>query len=100
MFKRLLEDYIRVKVCWSCCHTRFYWDKERNHRTFISKREDETCNCNGYPHPHRPGAKFCIRNPKAEFNTRVMRFGEDAEEVALDIAFNSEPGTGQIEPPF
>lgn len=98
MFNHELEWYIRQPKCE--CDTKanpikfakkFYWDKARNFRTFKSKREDETCSCCGYPHPHQPKAKLCLQHPEVEFNTRVHR-GENAEDVRLDIAFKSEPG--------
>jgi hypothetical protein len=87
MFNKMLEDYARTKKCKACGHWRFYWDKERNIRTFV-KRND-ICYCSSYPHPHRLKSKFCESHPKAEFNIRTQRHQEDAQQVAIDIAFDA-----------
>jgi Zn ribbon nucleic-acid-binding protein len=92
-FARRLEDYIRTKVCKSCGHKRFYWDKERN------KRRDY-CTCEGYHFKHRIRSLFCVHNPNYELNVRVLRYGEEPEEVMLDIAWNNSSPCTSEEPPF
>jgi hypothetical protein len=84
MFLKELEDYKRAKKCKSCGHIRFYIDKERNDR-----RHAVACYCAGYHHPHRPLSTFCLLNPKSEFNTRVLRYKEDALQVGIDLAFDA-----------
>lgn len=94
MFKRRLEDYIRTKKCHACGHVKFYWDYERNSKATY-------CTCEGYHFNHREGSTFCIHHPRYEWNVRVLRNGEDPEEVALDIAFNAEvPAEAPEEVPF
>jgi hypothetical protein len=72
-----------TKKCNSCGHHKFYWDKARNFRTFSEDRKP--CSCVGYSHPHRPRAKFCVQNKDSEFNTRVLRHGENPLDVKIDI---------------
>jgi DNA-directed RNA polymerase subunit RPC12/RpoP len=101
MFLRRVESYARPRRCLRCGHDRFYWDKARNLRPFI-ERPTETCYCDSpaYAHPHRPGAKFCQKNPNYEFNLRTMWAGENATEVMVDMAFNGRSGTISEECPF
>lgn len=99
MFNRRLEQYQRPKKCKACGYERFYWDTERNRRPWI-ERPDETCKCDGYTHPHRPGAKFCVKNPNHEFNTRVHWMGESPSIVRADMAFEGRGGIQSDEPPF
>src|SRR4051794_35940633 len=87
MFRMKVDEYLVRRKCMNCGCKRFYWDKERNMRASNGKERGQ-CYCGAYAHPHRPGAKFCETNPESEFNTRVERYGEDPDDVKLDIAFN------------
>lgn len=69
------------------------------------KCKREVCWCAGYHYAHRPGSKFCDRNPMGVYWQAVRR-GESDEvlmEIQLDVLWNN-PGRFRQqtpdEPPF
>ena len=82
-FRKKLEEYVRPKKCKECGHDRFYYDRERNHRS-------DYCSCEGYHWTHRRGTTYCIHNPLYQVNVRVGRYGEKLEDVLEDIALREQ----------
>lgn len=78
---RPLEHYIRTPKCKHCGWFRFYLDKARQYRK-------DYCSCEGYHYTHRIKSKFCVHHPEYEFNVRTMRYGEDPEDVRIEMALN------------
>lgn len=93
VFIRPLDDYLRKKKCRHCGHDRFYLDRRRQWRT-------DYCSCDGYHYTHRIGSTYCMHNPNYEVNIRVGRYGEDLQEVLLEIALREKPPETEDECPF
>lgn len=88
LFRRALDAYILIPKCRHCGYQKFYVDWER-----VKRRRLEICACGGYHFKHREGSPMCEKNENYEFNVRTRRYGEDPDEVRLDIAFNSAAQT-------
>lgn len=57
VFKRSVDDYIRLPACHYCGnHT---WRK-------VKKTKTEVCHCDGYWFPHRKASLYCTFNPNYE----------------------------------
>lgn len=75
MFKRATQEYVYKKHCRHCGYDKFYVDRER-----VSRRP---CSCSGLHYPHRPGTRYCEKNPYHNAQ-RAMRSG-CPPDVVMDL---------------
>lgn len=94
IFNHKVEWYKIKRKCKACGHQRFYVDKERQNRS-------DYCDCGSTHYRHRYKSNLCSHHPEFEKYERIRRYGEEAVEVVIDIAWRSAPmESPPVDPPF